>query len=138
MINKIAKLPNEIQDKIISYTYKFQNKKLIEDIINYNITKKIILEKYYQYWINKIGDLEPEDKYWLVNDIILYLNKNEENNTCYVDNYYHFFRRNYSLNDKKQINNYIFNFYKESANKQVNIFWGLLTPNERIEFIETN
>tara|TARA_B100000795_G_scaffold270042_1_gene262135 strand:- start:2334 stop:2492 length:159 start_codon:yes stop_codon:yes gene_type:complete len=48
-MNNLYNLLN-IQDYIINiiipYTYKTQNTELLDDIINYNITKEIIIEKY--------------------------------------------------------------------------------------------
>jgi len=66
----IKRLPLDIILQIISYTYNFQNKDLLYDIINYKEIKTLLLEFYHKIWIIDIQsqDLE-EDKKWLINDI---------------------------------------------------------------------
>lgn len=45
----INKLPDDIIQYIIPYTYQLQNKPLLNDIKNYKETKDIISELYYNY-----------------------------------------------------------------------------------------
>ena len=52
MQNLICKLPIDIIQYIIPYTYNLQNKKLLDDIVNYKNTRTKIDEIYYDYWIN--------------------------------------------------------------------------------------
>ena len=137
MNKQIIKLPMEIQQKIISYTYQFQPENLIKDITNYYITKEFILKIYYERWIRDMCENEPEDKYWLVNDIIRHLNDNRATMFGYIDKFYIFFLRNYLFFDKNKINKYFLYFYNEPINKQVNVYWGLFTSEEREEFIKT-
>jgi hypothetical protein len=71
----MKKLPLELIFLIISYTYKFQDKSLLNDIVDYNKSKTILLELYYKYWIvdGRTTDLK-EYTHWLINDIFAYAN----------------------------------------------------------------
>jgi hypothetical protein len=138
----ISKLPEHIIDYIIPYTYQLQNKVLLEDIQNYTKTKDRILQLYYDLWINYMDDVEPEDKYWIINDIIAYVNDDRAIMCGYVDKFYNIFRRKLSLKTNGDVLTYIENLEQLSTNTQINILWGLLLPNERediiIDFIGRN
>jgi hypothetical protein len=131
----ISKLPEHIIDYIIPYTYQLQNKLLLEDIQNYTKTKDIILQLYYDLWINYMDDVVPEDKYWIINDIIAYVNEDRATMCGYVNNFYTVFLRNLSLKTNGDVLNYIENLELLSVNTQINILWGLLLPNEREDII---
>ena len=138
----ISKLPEHIIDYIIPYTYQLQNKVLLEDIQNYTKTKDRILQLYYDLWINYMDDVEPEDKYWIINDIVAYMNDDRAIMCGYVDKFYNIFRRKLSLKTNGDVLTYIENLEQLSTNTQINILWGLLLPNERediiIDFIGRN
>jgi hypothetical protein len=110
-LNKlINKLPSEIINIILSYTYNLQNNVLLEDIRNYINTKKQIITLYYHTWIIFFEEAEPEDKYWLINNII-----------CYC----------------KKWKKYIIRIDGKDINTQINLLWGILLPNERCEMIDS-
>jgi len=138
----ISKLPEHIIDYIIPYTYQLQNKVLLEDIESYTNTKDRILHLYYDLWINYMDDIEPEDKYWIINDIVAYMNENIPIMCGYVSNFYTIFLRNLTLKTNGDVLTYIEKLEQLSTNTQINILWGLLLPNERediiIDFIERN
>ena len=131
----ISKLPEHIIDYIIPYTYQLQNKLLLEDIQNYTKTKDRILQLYYDLWINYMDDVVPEDKYWIINDIIAYVNEDRATMCGYVNNFYTVFLRNLSLKTNGDVLNYIENLELLSVNTQINILWGLLLPTEREDII---
>ena len=131
----ISKLPEHIIDYIIPYTYRLQNKVLLEDIQNYTKTKDRILQLYYDLWINYMDDVVPEDKYWIINDIIAYVNEDRATMCGYVNNFYTVFLRNLSLKTNGDVLNYIENLELLSVNTQINILWGLLLPTEREDII---
>jgi hypothetical protein len=131
----IRKLPQDIVDYIIPYTYQLQNKPLLEDIKNYNETKELILDLYYNYWIVNLEETDPEDKYWFVNDLIGFINNYQATMYGYTDNFYNTFRRNQYLQTYEDINKYVSNLETKPVDSQINIFWALLTPKERNEFI---
>ena len=70
----IHKLPMDIVLRILPYTYNPQTKELLEDIRNNYQTKNELFSLYYQLYIVKNGDEEPEDKHWLDNDLVAYTN----------------------------------------------------------------
>jgi hypothetical protein len=127
----MKKLPKDIIDYIIPYTYNPQNKHLLHDIIDYMKTKQKILELYHTFWIIYVDAGELEDKYWLLNDIIIYANGNKPTNRGYMEHFYHIFGRNSQLHTKEQIDMFVCNLENKCVETQINIAWGLLLPNER-------
>lgn len=131
----IRKLPQDIVDYIIPYTYHLQNKQLLEDIKNFNETKELISDLYYNYWIIHMEEAEQEHKYWLINDIFAYINNYEAIMYGYVDKFYKFFQRNQRLRTYEAIENYVTILETKPVDSQINILWSLLTPKERVEFV---
>ena len=132
----MKKLPKELIDYIIPYTYKPQNKYLLHDIVDYNKTKQKVLELYHTFWIIYIDAGELEDKYWLLNDMIIYANDNKPTNSGYVEKFYDIFGRNSQLHTKEKIDRFVYNLENKYVDTQINIFWGLLLHNERRSIIE--
>ena len=132
----IDRLPLDIVLQIIPYTYNLQDKNLLNDIINYKETRSLLLELYYKYWIIDIQTENEQDKYWLINDIIVYANNDKATMYGYVDNFYNIFRRNISLQTNESIDKYINILEKKNVKTQINIFLGLLTIDERNDVIQ--
>jgi hypothetical protein len=135
MITFIQKLPQDIMYHIIPYTYQLQPNVIMNDIKNYKETKELIVSLYYNYWIVNFEEAEPEDKYWLINDLVLFINNDQATMNGYVENFYNIFRRNQCLQTCESINNYVSNLETKSVTTQINIIWSLLTPKERTEFL---
>jgi hypothetical protein len=131
----IEKLPMDIVLQIIPYTYHLQNKDLLDDIKSYTETKTLLFNNYYNYWIIFIQSQEPQDKYWLVNDLFAYTNNYNPTMNGYVEQFYNIFKRNIFLHGNQDIDRYILNLEKKHVNSQINVFLGMLTPNERSELI---
>jgi hypothetical protein len=131
----IEKLPMDIVLQIIPYTYHLQNKDLLDDIKSYTETKTLLFNNYYNYWIIFIQSQEPQDKYWLVNDLFAYTNNYNPTMNGYVEQFYNIFKRNIFLQGNQDIDRYILNLEKKHVNSQINVFLGMLTPNERSELI---
>ena len=131
MIHFINKLPIDIVFKIISYTYNFQNKPLLNDIEDYTKSKTLLLELYHQFWVFEMS----EDKNWLINDIFAYANNYNATMYGYIDKFYNIFKRNKYLQTKDQIDKYVNKLEKKEAITQINIFLGLLTIQERNDII---
>jgi len=131
---RINNLPLDIVRYIIPFTYSPTNKKILEDIVNFHTIKQVLLDLYFRYWIIELDEIEPEDKYWLLNDIYRHYNNDKAHIYGYVDDFYNRFRRNILLftKSKEEIEEY-FNLHiiNKNANAQINILLGLLTPNER-------
>lgn len=87
----IDKLPMDIVLHIIHYTYNFQNKHLLDDIKNYSESKTILSNYYYNYWIIFIQSQEPQDKYWLINDLFAYANNYNATMYGYGEEFYNIF-----------------------------------------------
>lgn len=102
----INRLPNDIINYIIPYTYNFQNKKLLEDIQNYKMVKMILFELYYYWWIDLAGEIEPEDKNWLSNDLVAYSNDYHATMNGYVNKFYDIWGRNIFLKTREEIDIY--------------------------------
>ena len=134
---RIHNLPLDLVRYIIPFTYSPTNKHILNDIINFHKTKQVLLNLYFDFWIIKLHDIEPEDKYWLINDIYRYYNNKIALMHGYVDDFYNKFRRNILLHTKtkEEIDKY-FNWLKtKNANTQINILWGVLSSEERNFFV---
>ena len=134
--SKMERLPKEIILYILSFSYNVQSQEILEDIRNYHETKKTIFDLYHKTWILDIGEKEPEDKIWLINDLFTYSNNYEALMYGYITQFYTMFYRNRFLHTKYQINKYIEKLEKQPLHTQINVFWALFTQYERNEFIE--
>lgn len=135
-INLIKKLPLDIILEIVPYTYNLQNKNLLQDIINYKEIKTLLLEFYHKIWIIELQSQDPtDDLNWLINDIISYSNDYKATMYGYTDNFYNIFKRNKFLTLNKDVDNYVDKLKKKTVLSQINILLGLLTINERNEFL---
>ena len=83
-----------------------------------------------------------EDKNWLFNDLIAYMNDYNATMYGYVDKFYTIFKRNPFLQTNEDVRKYMVNLEKKDISSQINSLFGLLLPDERhdiiISFIETN
>jgi len=133
----VQRLPKEVIERIISYTYEFQDKQMLEDIRNFIETRKTILTLYRTFWIDTWDDIEPEDKNWLINDLYAYANNYKASMYGYVDNFYNIFKRNFLLKQKTDtdIDKSIRIIERSPVNRQINIFLGLFFPKERNDII---
>jgi len=130
------KLPMDIILQIIPYTYQLQNKNLLDDIIDFTKSKKILLELYHKYWIIDMQYHDPnEDKYWLINDIYAYANNYKPSMYGFIDKFYDIFKRNNYLKTNEDIDTYVDNLEKKDVSSRINIFLGLLTIKERNDII---
>ena len=133
--NNIKKLPIDIVNYIISYTYSPQSKELRYDIQSYFKTKKKVFTYYHNMWFDNM--YEDSDKTWLINDLFSFANDYNPTIFSYVDSFYIIFSRNFMLkSDHNKIKMYISNLENDKIDKQINIFWGILTPEERKDFID--
>jgi hypothetical protein len=132
------KLPQELIAKIISYTYSCQNKDLLEDVKSYVGLKQVVLADYYRMWIVEIRSPENQDKNWLANDISLFLNDYEASMNGYTKTYLAAFRRLFKLKNKsyEEIVHISFRLWDIEVNYIINFLWGLLTTEQRHQFIK--
>jgi hypothetical protein len=132
------KLPKELIYIILSYTPQPQSKELTNDIRNYYESKKILLQSYHNYWIFICQQNTPADKEWIINDLYRYSNKNTPTMNGYQDEFYELFFRNFNIQTKEEVNQYITILDNKSLDTLINIFWGLLNFKERNDFISTH
>jgi hypothetical protein len=135
MKNLMSKLPLDIVQNIIPYTYNLQNKMLLDDIKNYKDTKDQVSKLYYKFWIDYIEHPVPEDRNWLINDIFSYANDYKPTMYGYVEKFYNILNRNIQLDNITKMDKYVELLEKKQVNTQINILWGLLLPNERRDII---
>jgi len=138
----IQKLPIDVVFRIIPYTYQPQKKDLLYDITNYKNTKTIMFDLYYHFWIVNMQQQLNEDKNWLFNDLVAYMNDYNATMYGYVDKFYTIFKRNPFLQTNEEIRKYMVSLEKKDVSTQINSLLGLLLPDERYDiivgFIETN
>lgn len=130
----IQKLPDELISIIMSYTYNIQNKELRQDIKNYHLTfsaiNEIYLERFMEY-----NDPIRESQEWLNNDVYGFCNNHVAIMFGYVDDFYKIFFQHPLLNTKSKLDKYIVVLEQKDVKIQNRIFWGLMSPQQRHQFI---
>lgn len=130
-------LPMDIINHILPYTYSIQSPELLDDIRSYYITKESIEKIYFNIWFDEYFVDDKVDKCWLINDLFAFANDYNATIFGFVDSFYDIFSRNIMLKkDLQKINNFIRLIENNNIEKQINIFWGLFTPEEREDFID--
>jgi len=147
----VSKLPKEIQLIILSYTYSPQPKYLINDIKHFLLSRELIQRMYYHYW-EIYFEYEPEaDQNWLDNDLVGYMNDNQATMRGYTKKMYTILQRSFYIqhnlrkmcidkitpSNEKMVKSLVkcMIYPKKSIRSSNNILWGLLTTEERDEFI---
>ena len=118
LIKLLKTLPIELVNKIIQYTYSPQSPLLMYDIRHYVDTRpKFRIQSgheflfYLIYFINNYAPMS------------------------YVNIIYTLFQRQYNIKTREQVNNYIvILFNRLTLKSQINIIWGIMTPEERIMY----
>ena len=131
-------LPLEIIHIILKYLRQPQSSILLKDISHFSKTMTMITNIYYDKWIIKRQSKESEDINWLENDLILYANEYAPTGVGMQPKFKEILSRFCNV---KKASQYIFNNYAYSNNltakTRANILWGLFTPVERDEFIQS-
>ena len=135
----LNQLPTELILIIRAYSYSPQPIEIRNDLISYFESKKTICTifslRYRDLMIHEINS----DLNWLVSDILCFMNCHRASFYNYQKQFYNIFKRNYMLRNAE--NHYINKIVNRACGKknirsQINIYWGLLTPEERNTFIE--
>ena len=115
--NLFNNLNANLQSRIIKNAIG-KSEVLMIDVKSFRETKIYIKNIYYEYFIEFKKEELLEDLYWLLNDLYLY-----------TDQIQNFWERNFNgiRTDK---------FGLRLVPHQVNVIWGLMTPDERLEFIK--
>ena len=158
-LTMIKFLPQNIKDHILSYHCRSQPNYLLLDIESFVESKKELERIYYDYFQNYMGEfnLPLEDKYWIINDLVRFLNQNVPTMLFYHDLFYNVFERNIYLFTRKKtslinrlssciisnnqikrkvIDRYIKILDDKDIMTQINLYWGLMTPEERNGMVE--
>lgn len=122
-------LPNELLLKILSYTYEPQNKTLLQDIRDFHESKLTIDTFYSEKWNPFVNEC-PRD--WIINDIFIFMNDHIPTMFGYCKKCKDIINRNPFV---KNTDNFIFRTEIKHVDSQINIFLGLLTVQERKDFI---
>jgi hypothetical protein len=135
---RIQQLPPEIIRMIIPYSYSPQPKVLIHDLHSYFESKKTICEMFYLRYVDILTHETHADMNWLVNDILCFMNNHRASYHKYCDQLYDICSRNYMLRnaDTHTIRKIVNNSYNKNIHFQFRVYWGLLLPEEREQFIK--
>ena len=115
----IQKLPQDIINYILPFTYKPQLDILLQDITTF-VEYKIMIYCLYEKRYHDLLEFEKNaDKNWLVSDILHYIKNNK---------WVYYKRCVYMYGE--------FMYNKKNSCSQFNIFWALLNPNERSIFVQ--
>ena len=125
----ISRMPYDVINLIIFYTFHVQPKHLLEDIENISKSKDELFRIYKECWDD--GD----DKDWLINDIIGYANMDKPTMLGYHDNFYNIFSRNVMIKNRQDVVKYVNGMDQREVVSQINTFLGILTVGERMHFI---
>jgi hypothetical protein len=129
-------LPTDIKLHILSFSYRPQPNDLLDDIKSYNSINRANVY-YYQFWIVNFEEPMWEDRNWLINDLTIFLNDgfNQFNsNQEYYKRFRRLFRLKYHSDD--ELDRFFDNLWYYPINYQINTVWGLMTVNERIQFLK--
>lgn len=134
-MNLFSTLPPEIIHHIISYTYCFQKKELLEDIQSFSISKKVLIDTYYRRVVIDNYLHDGEHLIWMVNDLFAFSNGFLPSVYGYIPPFYNMFHRLFSLRTRRDVDVFLEILEKKNCRSQINLFLGLFTPLERDRFI---
>jgi hypothetical protein len=126
------KLPTDILNRIITYTYTPQNKNLLEDIRDYYESKAYILSRYSK----KTPFNDDSNMEWIINDIFRFANEWQPSIFGYKNKFVTIWKRHFLIKNYEQFYNHMILFDKFTIHKQINLFLALMTIDERNEFIQ--
>ena len=147
--------PKDLINYILKYVYNPLPEKILRDITNFNTSKKIILDHYYNIFAVEYGYFPTEYIDWAVNDIYGFMNDHVASMNGYVPNFYkimlrnpfiHPFKRSQYFKNTTLLDNsdytykvfmYIDRLNQLTPEHNFNILWGLLKPKERVKFMNT-
>ena len=126
------RLPTDIINHIIPYTYNLQNKDILSDIKNYVESKNEIFQSYQKnYYSTSEGLPWREYLFDIINDFLIIKSDTNEEKFCYFN---FVLRRHLLLSNKS--NYFIDDFScKISVTTYNNMYWGLLTIDERNDIL---
>ena len=138
MTEIMKRLPIEIVQIILSYSYNCQPDEICADIHSFFKTKQEICDTFYLRYKDILIHEERADMNWLTSDVMTYMNRNHASFHGYQDKFYEITTRHFILQkkDRAMIHRIFSRLYKKPIFSQFHILWGLLLPEEREEFIQ--
>ena len=133
----LSPLSSEIKEVIIKLTYQTKCKDLLLDIVSFVDIKNKIITGYASYYTST-HDYSRD--IWIYNDLLGFTNNNIGLIFTFNSDFYKIFRRNITIrnNIKYTTGSSILDVLcKNTASMNINIILGLLTPDERIQFLKT-
>lgn len=127
----LSRLPEELQGRIMSYTYRPQPDFILEDIQNFVDSKNDLLKKYYDFWIVHLHMSIPEDRRWLINDFFYYANEYKPTMFGYSNSFYRLFKRMYGIDTAEEVEAFVRKLGKKNVETQINVVLGLFTTDQR-------
>ena len=133
----ICKLPEEVKQHILSYSMNPQPVILCQDICNFHSTLNHLYDLYYKMYIVNFHEDEPEDKFWMINDLLVYMNGYYPMNAGFKEGFYEIIRRSYMCKNIFTVQQFIKYLNNNNCNvfRQIHVIWGLFTPEERNYFM---
>ena len=107
----------------------YQSKILLQDIRDFYESKQTIDAMYSEKWSRFVNE-DPRD--WIINDIFIFMNDNIPTMFGYCKKCQDIINRNLFV---KNVDNFILHSEIKHVDSQINIFLGLLTVQERKDFI---
>jgi hypothetical protein len=140
MVNKISDLPTDVQLHILSYTYAIQPTSLLRDIKSFVEDGKKVLEFYNNLPIFLQELAYGENLNFLLNDLYRYCNDFIATRHGFNERFHDIFKRNFLIS-RMECN--VIDWYidtvlmNKNVSSQIIMFWGLLTYEERNDFLQT-
>ena len=131
-MNIVKRLPEELRNYILTFTYSPQPNVLTNDIRHYIFTRSVIQD----WYINRFAWEYPEAEHdWLHNDLIGFCNEHHATMYGYRDNFITIFSRMFLKKTRQELLGSLRKLFRHSV-KANNITWGLLRIEEREKFME--
>jgi len=133
------KLPDDMKQYILGYTYEPQPKLLLGDIIHFQFSYHLMLVWYQNSYQNINYNNEKINNQIFVYDLFEYFNHNIPVRTAnYTEKMNQIWKRFPRIKQEKQFEAMFETFVDKDVESQLRIFWGILTPSERNDFIYNN
>ena len=138
LTRNIRNLPIELILIIRAYSYSFQPIEIRNDLLSYFESKNIIRNLFSLRYQDLMPYERDADMNWLVSDLLCFMNRNRSNFYKFRDEFNDICHRIYMLRDAdpEKIRKIVNGTYAKNIFFQFNVYWGLLTIDERNRFME--
>ena len=136
----MAKLPDELKHHVLSYTYNPQPKILLADIIHFQFSYHL-MQVWYKNSYQTISNYHATqiNNQIFVYDLFEYFSHSIPLGVQnYTEKMSQIWKRFPRIKEEKQFSTMFETFVDKNVESQLRIFWGILTPVERNDFIYSN